>query len=248
MMTRNLVGAEAMKLSTERRWRWSFYFFCLVYVVAFYASHWNAMSFDYCGGEATGPCLRDWLFMLSGWGTVVGGGLAAYFVYQTIVKMNEQLKEARRQTSFIVGDEDPELELRANDLLDGGNFEIVNWNRRPFFVVAANWQCSRPVGTMGSLEVEHPEKREIELGERGTLTRRLFIPGWKDRNAPPPEIRGRYYLVLMDDADLTDREIALTPATLEIIGYLSGNIRTAVKLTATRPLSQVVAIDQHSLQ
>jgi hypothetical protein len=193
-------------------------------------------------GEPPLACFREWASVPIGVLTVAGGFVAAYFVYRTIVKMNEQLLESKRQTAFTVGDEDPSLELRQNSVLQGGSFEIVNWNRRPFYIMSVRWKCSVGVSTNQQLEIEHPGKFIIDLDDDGIVQKRVGIPGWKDRSGPPNELRGMYFVTAQDDRDAEPPRGVAIPITLEIIGYLSGEQRKAIGLTATRPLRLVVAL------
>jgi hypothetical protein len=195
-------------------------------------------------GEPPLACFREWASVPIGILTVVGGFAAAYFVYRTIVKMNEQLLESKRQTAFVVGDEEPSLELRQNSVLQGGNFEIVNWNRRPFYVMSARWKCSVGVSTNQQLEIESPGKITVDLDNNGIVQRRLDVPGWKDRSGPPNELRGMYFVTAQDDLDAEPQRGVVIPITLEIMGYLSGEQRKPIRLTATRPLRLVVALEQ----
>lgn len=194
-------------------------------------------------GEPPLGCFREWASVPIGILTVVGGFVAAYFVYRTIVKMNEQLLESKRQTAFVVGDEHPSLELRQNSSLEGGNFEIVNWNRRPFYIMSARWKCAVGISTNQQLEIESPGKIIVDLDDNGIVQKRLDIPGWKDRSGPPNELRGMYFVTAQDDRDAEPPRGVAIPITLEIMGYLSGEQRTPIRLTATRPLRLVVALE-----
>lgn len=242
-------GTGATQMDNQRDWQgWAALFAGLLIsgavAVLVVLGAWLKPSFVCSGSnEDTVTCAREWLGVMADWGALLGSVAAAYFVYKTIAKMNEQIVEAKRQTAFTIGDQQPSLELMANGALDAGNFEIVNWNRRPFYIVSLNWTCDLPVLFMQEVELQTATRQLVQLREDGMVLGRFVIPGWKDRNSPPPEVHAKNFVTLGAGIDEEDPEIGMVPMTLQIVGYLSGEQRELVTLTAMRPVGQVVFLD-----
>lgn len=171
--------------------------------------------------------LQGWLSALSGW-------IAAAVAAATITPLWQQLREARRQTSFIVGDDPPTLEITQRGWGQGGKFRIVNWNRRPFYVCEIRWSAGVPIIELEDLHVGDVHFTSIDPG--GHLKRRLVIDGWEDRSRPPPSSSGEFGYIVDDQADIYLRQSGT--AKLEVIGYLSGELRQDVILRADAPITE----------
>lgn len=115
---------------------------------------------------------RDWIGALSGWFAF----LAAAFSLPFLVG---QWREARKQTRFAIGDEEPTLDViehtREGDILV---VRIVNWNRRAVFV---NEVEITPTADGVEGAVWNVEGRNGEIGTGFPLQ----LAGWEDRGGPP---------------------------------------------------------------
>lgn len=220
----------------EKRWRVMFYLACALFLIGVMTVTYRPWLWDYCGAESPGPCARDWLFMISGWGTVFGGALAAYLVYQTIMPLKHQLDEVRRQTRFMVGDENPILELLKNaEGAQSGRFRVVNWNRNAFVICEIAWFADTRFAASDHIDFAG----NVTIGvQNGVLERRQDIPGWEDRNAsPPPSIIGEY-AIIGNFGRLPD-DLKNAKATLTITGYVSARDRRKVTISATAPVAEL---------
>ncbi|RWN22732.1 MAG: hypothetical protein EOR94_03490 [Mesorhizobium sp.] len=86
---------------------------------------WLIASFEY---NLTWDRGRDWVGALSGWAAFVAAAASLPYLIG-------QWREAKKQTRFVIGDEDPILDV-IEHLKDKNTLviRIVNWNRRAIFV------------------------------------------------------------------------------------------------------------------
>jgi len=134
---------------------------------------------DWCvAGEA--DCLREWIGALSGWAAAIAAGA-------TITFLAGQMREARRQTAFVVGDALPTVELEESDEgFSVVDVVITNWNRRSIEVedITAEGQT-----VFGSIEFQDPMLQVLQTVNPETEGVHFTIPGWLDRTKPPPRVR-----------------------------------------------------------
>ncbi|MER9495863.1 hypothetical protein NKI86_29160 [Mesorhizobium sp. M0320] len=127
--------------------------------------------------ETTMVCAREWIGALSGWAAFAAAAASVPYLIR-------QWQEARKQTSFIIGDDDPTLDvvehLEEEDRLV---VRIVNWNRRAVFVT----------GISASTKAQ-PEPMDSDIGiwriqttdgvaEKGGFP--IQIDGWEHRGERP---------------------------------------------------------------
>ncbi|WP_172730187.1 hypothetical protein [Neorhizobium tomejilense] len=146
---------------------------------------WQAPMGPWCEpGER--ECFREWLSATSGWAGLIIAIIGANFVYH-------QLAEQRKQTSFIIGDGLPTLEMYLASM-NGRRaiFRLVNWNRRMFSVrrikvEAAKFTVPAPV----SLLFHDPDSDNVKeklltaVRPNGFLKEVHAANGWINRQAAP---------------------------------------------------------------
>ncbi|RWM02123.1 MAG: hypothetical protein EOR68_08430 [Mesorhizobium sp.] len=135
-----------------------------------------------CTTAPVAACAQGWLGALSGW-AAFAGALAA------LPYLAGQVREARRQTEFIVGDAMPTAnmhdprETRIENAFSS-RLKIVNWNRHPILIRRITLVAPSTV-TLFGVEVE-----DHDAGRRGVLQQeykrgRMYVPGWVDRTRTP---------------------------------------------------------------
>ncbi|MGT2467418.1 hypothetical protein ACVOMV_24915 [Mesorhizobium atlanticum] len=142
-------------------------------------------------------CLREWVGALSGWAAFAGAVAALPY-------LAGQVREARRQTEFVVGDAPPTVTLQRPEPGTGpydAVLTIVNWNRHPIHVEATEIE-SVPPGVQWALT----DLRQVSAGVSnnrmdGTRTGGLtqVIDGWRDRQRPPNVFTAK---VMIDPKDI----------------------------------------------
>ncbi|TAV48418.1 hypothetical protein ELI30_08945 [Rhizobium leguminosarum] len=141
---------------------------------------------DFLGWEGWEACGKDdcniqsWLSALSGWVAAIGAGVAAAV---TLRPLRQQVREARRQSDFIVGDAEPEFVLQRNKPAKRVTLKAINWNRRNVMIdkVACTDKITFQVFNL------HDLKEEPDWAKRA---RRRKIPSfrvnsWLDRTKAP---------------------------------------------------------------
>lgn len=130
-------------------------------------------------------CLREWIAALSGWAAAVAAGV-------TILVLLGQLREARRQTEFIVGDAPPTVSV--SDPLHTGASEafqnriiVTNWNRNPVVLHRVTIDDEWGQELVEARVVENDTIRQ-NIRQAQFEQERLFIEGWTDRNVAPPQV------------------------------------------------------------
>lgn len=157
-------------------------FSAILVVVFAYVTHG---PIEWCGPAETN-CVRDWISALSGWAAFIGAAMAVPY-------LAAQVREARRQTEFIVGDALPTVTLEENvgstDVLTAFSvvLNVVNWNRHPLFVqdirtIDADAKILRIGPTKEDRKAEsfNAAILEVDIDEK-----RVYVPGWENRALPP---------------------------------------------------------------
>lgn len=122
-----------------------------------------------CGQDCT---IQGWMSASSGWAAVIVAGIGFFFIQR-------QIDEQRRQTDFIIGNENPTLDS-VQHLKDPEEIvlRVVNWNRRGILIHDVDF-LERDWFT-GIMEV----KIDGAVVENPALP--LFVRGWEDRNNAGP--------------------------------------------------------------
>ncbi|MEI9417579.1 hypothetical protein [Mesorhizobium sp. Cs1321R2N1] len=133
---------------------------------------------DLCAADDNGAeCLRQWIGASSGWAAVIAAAASLPYLVG-------QWQEARRQTRFTIGDDDPTLDV-VEHLKEENRLvvRIVNWNRRAVFVTG--------ISAATTTNPEHMDayigiwKVETADGEIEGAEFPIQINGWEDRGARP---------------------------------------------------------------
>lgn len=131
-----------------------------------------------CRGDAN--CFREWLSALSGWVAAAGALFAAMW---TVGPLRQQVREAQRQTDFLLGDAEPEFVLLRQQNQGEVVLRITNWNRRN--VIVNRVRCVEPddmeVSNVLDSEDENLETKRSKI--RNKIAYR--IDGWHDRSKAP---------------------------------------------------------------
>lgn len=120
-----------------------------------------------------GDCnLQSWLSALSGW-VAAGAG------FITILFLNRQIQEQKKQTEFQLGDAKPTLDC-VQHLEDPEELvlRLVNWNRRG--VIIKSIEVDDATITVGLMEFKKNGK--VVAISAGAPP---FIRGWEDRSGAP---------------------------------------------------------------
>lgn len=119
---------------------------------------------------------REWVSALSGWAAFAAAMASLPYLIG-------QWREAQKQTSFTIGDEDPTLDV-IEHLKDKNRLviRIVNWNRRAVFVknlaVVTN---SKPTNMADQVAIWNAENEKGDIDE----TLPIQIKGWENRAERP---------------------------------------------------------------
>lgn len=121
-------------------------------------------------------CIREWVSALSGWAAFLAAAASIPYLIG-------QWQEARKQTRFAIGDEDPTLDvvehLREKNTLV---IRFVNWNRRAIFVKHIFVSSAKKPSDMD----EYVAVVQVETKDGNQETGfPLQIDGWEDRNNRP---------------------------------------------------------------
>lgn len=185
------------------------------------------MDADWCAGST--QCLRDWISALSGWAAAIAAAI-------TIVFLAGQMREARRQTEYLVGDANPTIAMTdPQNIRDPSEaFQnlliITNWNRNPIVIHEIDIVDENVL-----VEVD------VHLDDRAPATRnflrsqfeqkKLFIAGWDDRNIPPPRIGFLLAIGRYDDGPATEKDWSVVRR-----GYVSLTVDLTVLASTPRRL------------
>ena len=132
--------------------------------------------------------LRNWLSALSGWAAAVGAAAAAYL---TLRPLWLQVRQAQRQTDFLVGDADPTLDVfDSTDPFEIGTFDarLVNWNRRPLKIYG--FEVRLPRDLQNDYEIYISKYAFNESAERKEGVKNTDSGGHNLRFKRPEHLRG----------------------------------------------------------
>ena len=175
-------------------------------------------------------CVREWLGIVAGGATAVVGLFAALAVYLTIPPMRQQLEQLKRQTTYIVGDELPSLEIWPNRSGQFYRFRIINWNRRVFLITKVEWDCpsNYPAGRSLYGVSRGGEVRALSFIWRdGRVEPGIPVENYLNRSDQPPEL----WCHQPAEEGVAQPEYH-SKATLRVTGYLVGNRHEQITLEA----------------
>lgn len=176
----------------------------------------------------------DWLAATAGWVGFVAALIAAYLVFG-------QLKEQRRQTSFLLGDGNPEVEfIQTSGKATSCIFSLINYNRRGMALVAV--RVISPFDHVPVNEIYRADSEDEAAFTRvrrdGGVERRGRIAGWLDRSKAPHN--ADFYLGFDDDDfEWPDYTGITGETTLEIDYAYPDALKKTFTLTVTAPAAMV---------
>ncbi|MDR7220336.1 hypothetical protein [Aminobacter aminovorans] len=149
-----------------------------------YVSHG---PFDWCSTNDPN-CVREWIAALSGWMAFVGAAVAVPY-------LAAQVREARRQTEFIIGEALPTVTLEDNsgssvDTAFAVALKVVNWNRHAMYIhdVRIIDTDAEILKVRPTKEGRHQDTFNAALLELDIEDKRVYLPGWENRSALPPSL------------------------------------------------------------
>lgn len=172
---------------------------------------------------------REWFGALSGW-----AAFAAAVV--SIKYLIGQWQEARKQTRFVIGDDDPTLDV-IEHLQEKKRLviRIVNWNRRAIFIkdiVTSTRTTPADMNQASAIIEARNVDGEIDQGFP------IQINGWEDRSARPHYVRIDL-LLLQKTVDKetgiqTDESIEFPlDATISVKIQMLGNVHRIFEIEAS---------------
>lgn len=185
---------------------------------ALFDAHWCLVSEK--------NCVREWVGALSGWAAFVGAILALPYVAS-------QVREARRQTEFAIGDADPEFIIGRNRRTRRTVLTVRNWNRRRIMVdtvtIVRNTNRLAIYDLADADDLSVPTwKQQQYLGERASFG----VDGWVDRSQQPP--KRRLKILLSKDGEFTeDPDVIGSKMDLEISYRVVGQLHEQRQSTVT---------------
>jgi hypothetical protein len=165
--------------------------FTVLYAVEFVFQH-NAWCID-----AEEHCVRGWIGALSGWAAAFAAAVTGYFIYG-------QMKEARQQTAFQVGNAAPTMDAALD--LDEPRVLIVrllNWNRRGILVLKPQISGSTP-GQWGI------NGMKLDGHSVPPSHARNFLRGWEDRAKAPHSLQYKIISVLDGETQKWSRDTSIS--------------------------------------
>ncbi|WP_155256412.1 hypothetical protein [Mesorhizobium loti] len=171
---------------------------------------------------------RDWVGALSGWAAFVAAAASLPYLIG-------QWREAKKQTRFVIGDEDPTLDV-IEHLKDKNTLviRIVNWNRRTIFVKDIAVASKTKPSNMTDQAVVWDAKNED-----GDVDAKLpiQIKGWEDRAARPGFASLDILLIRQaagSEENWTADSVVPFPQDASIVAtiQLLGNVHRLLELTA----------------
>ncbi|MBP1850540.1 hypothetical protein J2Z17_001977 [Rhizobium halophytocola] len=171
--------------------------------------------------------------------SALGGWAAVTTALLTLVPVFLQLREMKRQTAFIVGDELPSVEILTNNDHAVYRFRIVNWNRRAFLINQIRWTNGPQIDLEPRLRTDKVTDEELkpdkhyEIQVDGRIEGWVPLEGWENRSRrPDAKFFWRY---AMQDPDMTFSPASELPVMLEVTGTLAGDVQRSVVLRAEAP-------------
>ncbi|BDA84986.1 hypothetical protein Sa4125_25280 [Aureimonas sp. SA4125] len=130
-------------------------------------------------------CSREWIGALSGYFAAAGAGLAAWY---TIGPLRNQVREAKRQSDFIVGDHPPTLDaVRHFEEPDSIVLTVINWNRRGLIIYAAEIAGYENETYIWTSKINGIDQNHFRI----TAKSPAYLKGWICRNESPPLMKLR---------------------------------------------------------
>ncbi|MGM4911280.1 hypothetical protein [Rhizobium sp. 768_B6_N1_8] len=178
-------------------------------------------------GEIPGRCLRDWLASYSGWAAAVGALAAALM---TLDPLREQVREARRQSDFLVGDAQPEFVLLRNRKTKRVTLQANNWNRRTVMIEEVT--CLHPQDAKVFKFAERIKRQSWEEVAAPKPWENYRMKGWIDRTEPAPS---RTFNVVLERGGKVDQSIAANgdKITVRVRYRVVGQIHERTSAVAT---------------
>lgn len=129
--------------------------------------------------NANEHCLRDWIGALSGWAAAVAAALTIFALY-------DQLREQRKQTSFMLGDALPTISAsHPQDRFEDVALRVVNWHRCAADILRVRIVESPPPIRIALTEIRLPRGLiGVDMGPE--IQSIIRLGGWEHRADAPP--------------------------------------------------------------
>ena len=172
--------------------------------LAYFVSASVLGEYSWCITGKEEHCVREWVSATSGWAAALAAVVA-------IVPLLGQLREQRRQTSFVLGDAAPTVDIKRRAPLSL-LVRIVNWNRRPLSVRPIQITIAGEPYAIRSILSESENQKPTNVGNYG-----FAIGGWEDRASRPSF--SELAIEIEDGPKVSDFN---QPMVVEIVGELIG--------------------------
>ncbi|MBZ9746743.1 hypothetical protein LB516_15930 [Mesorhizobium sp. CO1-1-7] len=170
---------------------------------AYFVSASVLNEFAWCiSGEE--HCVREWISATSGWAAALAAAVA-------IGPLLGQLREQRRQTSFVLGDAEPTVDIERRAYLSL-RIRLVNWNRRALYLRPLQFKMAGKSYNPRSILRSNENQSYTSVGDYG-----FTIAGWEDRSSAPPF--SELAIELEEDGKIGDFN---QPILVEVVGQLIG--------------------------
>lgn len=216
------------------------FYFSVILIGAAILLPYNFDLIDVCPTvDQTVACIQTWVSALSGWAAFLGALLAIPF-------LAAQVREAGRQTEFIVGDALPTAsmhdprETRVNNAFSS-RLQVVNWNRHPILVRSIALVSPTTV-KLFDVEVEDHDAGRKNILQQEYGRGRMFIPGWVDRNKIPTIAEFDLTFETADKAAvaIAENNLIRVPISLKVEIVIAGPSHRLLTLAVDRPDALVV--------
>ncbi|WP_157866135.1 hypothetical protein [Mesorhizobium japonicum] len=217
-----------------------FYIYCVVLAgIVLLPSYFDFADVCPAKSEAV-VCLQTWVSALSGWAAFIGAVIAIPFVAA-------QVREARRQTEFIVGDAMPTANMHDPretrvDNAYSTRLKIVNWNRHPILIRSIQLMEPTNVELFG-VEVEDHDAGRRHILQQEHKRGRMYVPGWVDRSKMPTVAEFDLTFSTADPAliAIAQNDLVRCPITLKVEITIAGARHQTEALMVDRPDALVLA-------
>lgn len=176
----------------------------------------------FCGApptETISQCAREWIGALSGWAAAVAAGITLAL---TLGPLREQVRQARRQTDFAVGEALPTFDAiehveKSNTLV----CRIVNWNRSAIVVrIVETVEKSESLVIIDKLAIDDTPQ---SLDKITFKIKPFVINGWENRSERPHYAEVRFIAFdSRDDLKISQRSswsnVERVVAEVQILG------------------------------
>lgn len=160
--------------------------------------------------------------------TLIAGILAILAAAVSVTAVRDQIKEQRKQTTFLVGDAPPTVDILAEDFTQA-YIQIVNWNRRAFLIdKIVPEEGITLFASLDEIEIDNV-KYTIPDGWDGDFKTAQRVPGRIDQNLAPKLARFKVRVFFTDGEGADPRRQLIT---VNVYGRLVGEEHKTLTLPA----------------